>query len=149
MFWGDIFCYPSHRPLRPHSSPNWGLGQWFSPHLLYLGVCVCAPKMLNLPATCLPHPRSDSPICGNRMASNCRAESPSAKVHRVGATEVTVAEPEETAGICITAVVCFLIAFILFYCVYRSLVMTEPSIKHFAYIMLHLILQIPEAVAGS
>lgn len=27
--------------------------------------------------------------------------------------------------------------------------MTEPSIKHFAYIMLHLILQLSEAVAGS
>lgn len=62
---------------------------------------------------------------------------------------MTVAEPEETAGICITAVVCLLIEFILFYCVYRSLVMTEPSIKHFAYIMLHLILQLSEAVAGS
>lgn len=67
----------------------------------------------------------------------------------MGAIEVTVAEPEETAGICITAVVCLLIEFILFYCVYRSLVMTEPSIKHFAYIMLHLILQLSEAVAGS
>ena len=52
-----------------------------------------------------------------------------------------VAEWGKAAGICLTAFAG--IAFVLFYCVYRSLAMTRPWAKHFAHFTMHLILSSP------
>ena len=70
VFRGDIFCYPSQRALRTHSSPNWGLAQCFSLHLMCLCVCVCVPPKCSTSRTPICHtPDRTAPSVGTGQPS--------------------------------------------------------------------------------